>query len=413
MPRLGSIALAASLLLATTTRVLANGSHLSEPADQTAKLIPPAQQIPLPFTLTPQQAADVDRLLARWEAWNAGLKTFDCQFKRWTYDIVFGPPGQAKYIDVGTIKYAAPNRLLLRVDRTEKDGREIPIDDNRAEHWVFNGKSVFNFDPDRERLLEYRLPTEIAERQLVDGPLSFGFVIAIFNQWLHGGPTCRYPFAATADQLKRDYYIREVPCVNPPGMVSLEAYPRTRHIANCLSKLALIFNANDMSPFALKIVQPNDRDYTVYQFFNAAANAPVPQDAEDPFQPEPPPGWTKLVEGQPALLSIPPPKDNKPEADQKQPPAPTSCGCLQVPAPSSLKPRILLHFRHLAYLANAPSQVQYTTRKDYCTCDRVEFRNPLPKHTLSLTSTTYPSETSQTALHSPRVALRRHSTLRP
>ena len=47
---------------------------------------------PPPFTLTPQEQSEVDRVLNVWEERNRGVKTFDCRFKRWIYDVVFGPP---------------------------------------------------------------------------------------------------------------------------------------------------------------------------------------------------------------------------------------------------------------------------------------------------------------------------------
>ena len=39
--------------------------------------------------------------------------------------------------------------------------------------------------------------------------------------------------------------------------------------------MVLIFKASDMSPFALRIVAPNGKDYTVYQFFDVVVNDPA------------------------------------------------------------------------------------------------------------------------------------------
>ena len=36
----------------------------------------PASKPPVPFRLTPDEQTSVDRLLDRWEQWNAGVKTF-------------------------------------------------------------------------------------------------------------------------------------------------------------------------------------------------------------------------------------------------------------------------------------------------------------------------------------------------
>ena len=40
------------------------------------------------------------------------------------------------------IKYAAPDRGLFRIDTEEKDGKQVAIEDARAEHWLCDGKSV-------------------------------------------------------------------------------------------------------------------------------------------------------------------------------------------------------------------------------------------------------------------------------
>ena len=92
-----------------------------------------AVELPPPFLSSPDEEKSVDRLLARWEQWNAGIKTFDCRFKRWTYDTVFGRADQPRYVDLGTIKYAAPDCELFRTDKTiDGNGPEVPIDDARA-----------------------------------------------------------------------------------------------------------------------------------------------------------------------------------------------------------------------------------------------------------------------------------------
>ena len=50
----------------------------------------PPQPPPPPFRLTPQEEAQVDRVLNLWEQRNRDIKKFDCKFKRWIYDAVFG-----------------------------------------------------------------------------------------------------------------------------------------------------------------------------------------------------------------------------------------------------------------------------------------------------------------------------------
>lgn len=260
-----------------------------------------AQSLPAPFQLTPNEKADTDRVLARWEKWNSHLKTFDCQFKRWTYDVVFGPAGQPKFVGYGVLKYASPNCAMFRVDSTEEDGRKIAIEDAHAEHWISDGKSIFEFNSGKKQLIEHRLPAEIAGRRLIDGPLAFNFVGVLFQKFLFGGSTWPCPFAATARQLREDYHIRKIASPNQNGEVRLEAFPRTRHVACMLNRLELILAIPEMSPVAVKIVQPNGRDYTVYQFFNIVVDDPSSRNPKAPFRPTVPLGWKKVVEESPAM----------------------------------------------------------------------------------------------------------------
>ena len=276
------------------------GSEPSVPRDRAAE-----QPLPPPFQLAPDEQQDIDRLLDRWEQWNAQVKTFDCTFKRWIYDYVFNPPKpnqpiQPALIEIGVIKYAAPDRALFRVEKTEKEGVEVPIEDSRPEHWVFDGKSIFELNWARRQLIEYKLPLEFQGNQLVDGPLAFGFPTPMFWRvaWLFGGspPTPRpIPFGAKAEQLRQPYYFRTITPPNRQDEIWLEAFPRYRREANWFLKMQLIFAAKDMSPFAVKIIQPNGKDYTTYQFFDVVVNGPPSAANGDPFRPIAPPGWKTII----------------------------------------------------------------------------------------------------------------------
>ena len=50
-----------------------------------------------------------------------------------------------------------------------------------------------------------------------------------------------------------------------------------------------------MSPFALKLMQQNQKDYVVYQFFDVVVNDPWRMFQGDPFRAYTPLGWTKIV----------------------------------------------------------------------------------------------------------------------
>jgi TIGR03009 family protein len=255
-----------------------------------------------PFKLTPDEEKNVDRLLARWEQWNAGVKTFDCGFKRWVYDAVFGNPDEPKYVDLGTIKYAAPDHARFRVEKTEKDGNICLIEDTRAEDWAFDGKSIIECNHVRRQVIEHQVAAGVQGTKLVDGPLSFAFPAGQFSSVL-GVPACPYPFSASAKALKEQFYLREVAApADRHDEIRLEAYPRSARLATAFQKLCLIFRASDMSPVAMKIVQRNGKDSVIYQFYDIAVNSPPPSSGDNPFHPARPLGWRTMVEEPPAAL---------------------------------------------------------------------------------------------------------------
>ena len=115
----------------------------------------------------------------------------------------------------------------------------MPIEAERAEHWVFDGKSIWEYNSARKQVIEHRLPPELQGSRLVDGPLAFGFPVASFSGLLSllGSPlppASHFPFAAKAEELKQQYYIRTITPADRHDEVWLEAYPRSPQLASCL-----------------------------------------------------------------------------------------------------------------------------------------------------------------------------------
>ncbi|MBU4270752.1 MAG: TIGR03009 domain-containing protein [Planctomycetes bacterium] len=239
-----------------------------------------------PFTLTPQQEAQVDRVLNLWEQRNRKIKTFDCRFKRWIYDAVFQTPQpnqplQPKYVESGVIKFATPDRGLFRLETTEKDGREVPIEDHRAEHWICDGKSIFEYDPVKRQVIEHKLPPEIQGKAIADSPLPF-------------------MFGSEAKTLKQRYFIRIVTPRDAKDQIWLEAYPRFQQDTANFHHAQFIIAAQGMSPFALRIVEPNGKSYGVYQFHDIVVNDPLKFFQGNPFRPHTPLGWQLVPDESPS-----------------------------------------------------------------------------------------------------------------
>jgi TIGR03009 family protein len=244
---------------------------------------PGPQQPPKPpFTLSADEQAQVDHVLAQWEKRNRDVKTFDCRFKRWTYDKVFGDANKPKFVDLGVIKYASPDRGLFRIEATERDGTEMQVEPARADYWMCDGKSVFIFAATKKQVIEQKLPPELQGKAISDGPLPF-------------------VFGAEADKLKQRYWIRLVP---PPGdpakLVCLLAFPRFQQGAANFHHVEFVITMPDMMPFGLKLVQPGQNESMTYQFYDSVINDSFRLFKADPFRPFVPFGWQKVVEQTPA-----------------------------------------------------------------------------------------------------------------
>jgi hypothetical protein len=75
-----------------------------------------------------------------------------------------------------------------------------------------------------------------------------------------------------------------------------------------------------MNPFALRLVQPNGKDYMTYQFYDVVVNNPFRIfKLNDPLNPRTPFGWTFVVE--PPMQSQPQgqPPAVQPQAQARQP----------------------------------------------------------------------------------------------
>jgi len=230
-----------------------------------------------PFVLTPAEQARLDQVLKAWEEHSAKVKTFESKFTRLEYDGVFSDdPSRPRFVDEGDVKYAAPDKGMFQVVG------------QRPEHWICDGKSMFEYDFQKRQLVEYKLPPEMQGKAITDGPLPFMF----------GG---------TAEKLKRRYFLRIVTPENVRGQVWLEARPRFQEDADNFQRAEVILDADSMNPVAIQTHQPNG-NRTVYKFDEPKINVkdplrhldPLNLFEKDPFRPHLPHGWTKIVEQPPA-----------------------------------------------------------------------------------------------------------------
>ena len=277
---------------ATTPQYPAARPEALMPRDPTLQRVRPQRVPGAPFTLTPQQQADLDRMLIRWEQRGASVRTFECEFTRFDYDGVFDSSNEPSAILKGEIRYAAPDKGLYHVkgavvgyrwaNGQAEGGQFVP--GQEADRWICDGKSYFQYDYQNKRLVEFRLPPEQQNgRALRQGPLPF-------------------VFGAEAEYLKQRYFLRLVTPPEAQGQVWMEAYPKFQADAANFRKATLILTESTMQPYAMETALPNGKSRTVYQFDRPKVNARNPLDLLGVFENNwlhvrTPRGWTKVVEG--------------------------------------------------------------------------------------------------------------------
>ena len=266
------------------------------------------QQVPLPnrapqapFQLTPEQEADLHRVLRAWEERSQKVQTLACEFKRWEYDETFGiknPQDPTKVIpkeSKGEIKYSAPDKGLYHITEMrlpvslEAGQPKFQTTSDGGEHWVCDGQSIWEYNYDKKQLIERRLPPEMQGKAIQDGPLPF-------------------LFGAQADKLLTRYWMRVVTPANVQSQIWIEAFPKNQIDAANFRRATVILDSATLFPAAIEVHLPNGKSRHVHQLFNNVANNnnPLRFLKGDFSKPALPRGWTK-VEDQPRAAAPAPP----------------------------------------------------------------------------------------------------------
>ncbi len=287
------------------------------PQNRTAQLQTPARQPvqqgqatqrtgpPKEFVLTPQQQNKIDQMLDYWESKTSDIKTLECQFARWVYDPNFGPKNNAKTFTTGEIRYAAVDRGMIHETsvydydaKKAKAGAKWPFTERPnavGEHWVCDGKSVFEFSHKTKELVEIKLPAQMQGAAIADGPLPF-------------------MFGAKAQKIKQRYWIREIPRPNDAAPYHLELLPK--RMGEDYSRIRIKLNAKNFLPEEMVLYELNQVGRSAYAFRDIKADATMNnlQNFLGGFvRPKTPHGWKKVVRdvGAPQKPQAPPPRQAK------------------------------------------------------------------------------------------------------
>jgi TIGR03009 family protein len=223
------------------------------PAGTVAKITPLGQpsgvQQPAWIPLNQEHEAWVNQVLQFWEARSNKIKALSCEFVRWEYDPVNGPadPETAKTIATGVIKYAQPDKgkfqvtsLALYAGPPDAPGGKPKYetqDASFAEHWISDGKRVFQLDARNKRVVETELPPEMQGKAIADGPLPF-------------------LFGARAETIRARYWVRGLP-QSGGGKYWLEAVPKAISDARNFKAVTIVLDEKSYLPELLEVLAPN------------------------------------------------------------------------------------------------------------------------------------------------------------
>lgn len=282
---------------------------LQQPAVQQ----PVAPQVPVGFQLNALQQSALDAVLNSWQQKSATVSTFSCSFQRWEYDVVFGPKSKDKeiplYKNVGELSYNKPDKGSFQITETnkwqeepappgqppnaEKKGTWVKQPDAIGDHWVCDGKSVYQYRPDLKQLVEHPIPPALQGQGIADGPLPF-------------------LFGADAAKLKQRYWMKLDQQQNQDqNQIWIIAMPKFQAQAADFTEVDVILDAKALLPLYMQVWMPN-RSHHVYIFDikNASVNNPLARIQALFERPSVPFGWKRVVENIPlqqATQPAPPP----------------------------------------------------------------------------------------------------------
>ncbi|TWT88871.1 hypothetical protein Mal64_23590 [Pseudobythopirellula maris] len=261
------------------------------PAGPPAVSVAPAA--PAGFKLDAIAQAHLDQVLDAWEKQSGQINTFQCPFERLVYDPVFGPGQETpNTVDDGRLSYQQPDKGSFEIQKVRRwdPTQKTHVEDSVAigEHWVCDGKSIYEYKTQQKQLVERPIPPEMQGKSIVDGPLPF-------------------LFGAEAAKLKARYWLRIDPR-SPENQIRLHAMPRFQRDAANYRAVELMLDRQKMLPVAMQVHMP-DGSRTVYTFklADASVNSRVTQIWNSLFQsPRTPYGWTRIVDQQPAAQAAQP-----------------------------------------------------------------------------------------------------------
>lgn len=263
---------------------------------QAAQQQPAQGQVPTGFQLNAIQQTFVDQVLDAWQRESGKIVSFKCSFQRWEYSVAFGPgPNIPQNKNLGDLSYHRPDKGSFQITEVNTF-QQKPVSDGQqpapqagdwvkrpeaiGEHWVCDGKSVFEYRHNQKQLVERPIPPQLQGKSIADGPLPF-------------------LFGAEAAKLKQRYWLR-VEAQGNPAQIWLVAKPRFQEQAADFSQVQVILNRERLLPEAMEVLMPNgDRHVYMFDIANAKVNGTLDRIQALFERPRTPSGWKRVVENVP------------------------------------------------------------------------------------------------------------------
>ena len=169
-----------------------------------------------------------------------------------------------------------------------QQGDWVKQPDAIGEHWVCDGKSIYEYRANQKLVIERPLPPQLAGQNIIDGPLPF-------------------LFGAEAAKLKQRYWMRIDERNQDPKQVWINALPKFQQQAADFRQVDVILDRARLLPTAMQVTLPNgDRHVYMFQLEKANVNGVLNRIQNALFQkPATPFGWKHVVENAPVAEAVP------------------------------------------------------------------------------------------------------------
>jgi TIGR03009 family protein len=302
----------------------APAAQLQQAVPQPRQIAPAEAQPPQGFQLNQLEEAELDQVLNTWQVQSSKITSFKCEFERWEYNKAFGPIINNKMAPLnknrGELSYNKPDKGSFEIKEINtfkqepaSTGQQPPAPGQPpaplkgdwvkqpeaiGEHWVSDGKSIYEYQPQNKQVVERPIPPQLQGQAIVDGPLPF-------------------LFGAEAAKLKQRYWMKILHAPGDqqnPNQIWLLALPKFQQQAADFKEVQVIFNRQQMLPEAMQMTLPNgDRHAYMFNLKDAKANG-VGDWLQGLFdKPRTPWGWKHVVENMPAVAQVPQPVQDAPQ----------------------------------------------------------------------------------------------------